>query len=377
MIRSCSNCAGKITYNILKHKLVCNSCSSTFDVQQFNHDEVAEYESNQYVCKSCGGTIAINDSEASTFCIYCGNTNVVFDRVISEKAPTKIVPFKITKDQALDKIREAIATSKNVPKALKNLKDIQVAGVYVPFYVTDVEYDGSVVTNGLNLLNGYGKISGVLNDASSKFDDEVSSRLEPFHLDEAVDFTPDYLLGFHSNIPDVIPEVAVFKAKNKAVKEATKLYHALKDPIVLKTDYVYRRDTMEVYDDPTTVLLPVWFVTFKCNGESHTLTINGQTGKLTGVIPIDYSKLRLKRNLIAAAIALLVVGVYSLFWNSIIHEDLRGQLIVLFSCMFLIGFLTLVPVIILKSKAQELTYAEQRTRDEVLSIFAQRRQKGE
>ena len=97
MIRSCSNCAGRIRYSIEKHNLVCDSCGSNFEVGSHKDEENLEHcEFNEYVCNSCGSKIMINDSEASTFCIYCGSSNVVFDRVTSENAPSFIIPFNIS-----------------------------------------------------------------------------------------------------------------------------------------------------------------------------------------------------------------------------------------------------------------------------------------
>lgn len=38
------------------------------------------------------------------------------------------------------------------------------------------------------------------------------------------------------------------------------------------------------------VLLPAWFVVFHHDGESYTIMVNGQTGKVVGAVPFDKKK---------------------------------------------------------------------------------------
>ncbi|MDO5331961.1 MAG: hypothetical protein Q4E99_04705 [Bacillota bacterium] len=379
MIRNCTNCAGKIRYNIEKEALVCDSCSSIFKVGDHESTDFQHYDCNEYTCNACGSKIIINETEASTFCIYCGSANVVFNRVSSENAPKAIAPFKITRKQALTSLTEAISKCTWVPKEFQNLKDTQLTAVYVPYYQADVEYDGSAVTGDLNVLSGFGRLN-VIHDASTKLNDDTMTHLEPFDLTCLKPFDPDYLLGFHSNIPDLSPEVAVFRAKEKALKKANSIYKEKCQQQGYKQinpDYG-RRDVTEVYDEPSVILLPVWFLTINYNNEPYTFLVNGQTGKLTGSIPTDGKKVRLTRNLLALPLLIASLAIAFSVTFGIYHAyDLREALIFFFSEVVISAFFIGVLAIASHVSKSEFTASEVEANDRLLSIFANRRQKGE
>lgn len=385
MIRNCNNCAGRLRYSIEKKALLCDSCGSTFDVgAKQNYKAASVFECNEYRCGACGAKVLVNDTEASTFCIYCGSGNVVFERVNTESAPKKIVPFEITRKVAAQKVRSLIEQSKWVPGSVKRFSESQLTAVYVPYYKTKVEYDGSVISGANNgmpwQLNGYGGLT-VVTDAVHKLDDDTMAGIEPFRLEAAKDFDPDYLLGFHSNVPDIVLDVALYRAKEKAVKVANSLYKkeiAVKGYAPVRNDRA-RRDTTVIYEEPEIILLPVWFLTMKHDGEVYTILINGQTGKLTGMLPGDGRKIRLVRNLIALPIILLalVLGIgcasFAIFTTSYLDDAVIFLICQLVFSVFAAG----LSYATLWYRKKLFTEAEVQSRDRLLSVFANRRQKGE
>ena len=98
-----------------------------------------------YSCSSCGGEIIINGKEASTQCIYCGNPSVIFSRIARRKKPTYILPFKTTREYALDNIRSELKKGLFVPKQLKNFKADDVRGIYIPYWLVNVDHYGAVI----------------------------------------------------------------------------------------------------------------------------------------------------------------------------------------------------------------------------------------
>ena len=234
MITQCRNCAGQLVFDPEKQKLVCGHCGSEFAPEEFSqseHEYLADKQAESmnsvygtdsedlmdcyvYICHSCGGEIIINGSEASTRCIYCGNSNVVFSRIAKHKRPQFIIPFKITKDEAERAVRKRFKSGIFVPKEIKNFEADNVRGIYIPYWIVDCEHKGAVVVQG-QVSSGkhtrtvyYGRagrmsIRRLPLDASQMLSDESSSRLEPFNLNAMKPFDEDYLLGFYSNISDV------------------------------------------------------------------------------------------------------------------------------------------------------------------------------
>ena len=136
----CRNCAGNLVFDPEKQRLVCDHCGSEFAPEEFGLSEKEASLDNKaepankvygtdakefmdcyvYTCGSCGGEIMINGSEVSTKCIYCGNSAVVFSRISKQRRPKYILPFKTTREEALETVREAFKKGVFTPNAVKN-----------------------------------------------------------------------------------------------------------------------------------------------------------------------------------------------------------------------------------------------------------------
>ena len=128
MIYNCPNCMAALIYNPQYGKLHCLSCNSTFETNAFEEKEKNEetianretdelkkagiidelMECNIYTCTACNAELAVNGVEASTFCAYCGQPTIVYSRVSQEQMPKYILPFRITREQALEVMRQAL-----------------------------------------------------------------------------------------------------------------------------------------------------------------------------------------------------------------------------------------------------------------------------
>ena len=101
----CSNCSGRLIFNPASQKLECAACGSMFDPEDVR-DIYADvhskyYDTRVYTCSHCGAEVITGDSEVSTFCVYCGNPAIVFSRISKEYRPDGIIPFKVTKEDAI------------------------------------------------------------------------------------------------------------------------------------------------------------------------------------------------------------------------------------------------------------------------------------
>lgn len=303
MINTCKNCAGRMKYDINTSGLSCVSCgyfipSKDFKLldEQDSSDEVM-MDCNVFLCKTCGAEITATDTEGSTFCVSCGNPTIVFDRITKIKRPKKIIPFKVTKERAMQKVEE-IKKGRFVPDAFKNAKIEQLHGVYVPYYVSNVEYDGSMTSlivkkdDHDNTVTYYGKTSAyatfkwVTTDASVKLNDHTSKRLEPYSFSEAVDFNENYLVGFYSDIADAKKEDIIKIARERVIDDMDDRLYA-DSPYEELVDY---RHSAEVYQEPVLALFPLWAFTISHENTPYTILVNGQTGKVIGGLPYDKKK---------------------------------------------------------------------------------------
>ena len=400
MIRSCKNCAGKLIYDVNKNGLYCESCGSVFDVSEYGtsedfvDNEIVDsfkdlMDCNIYQCNSCGAEISINDTEASTFCIYCGNPAIVFSRVAKLKKPEIIVPFEVSKEQALEIVRKHVNSGFFIPKEIKNFKPELLRGIYIPYYVTDVEYDVSAVLSSeqksgknshtyYHLRSAYASMPWMTTDASSTLSDGSSQRIEPFNLKKAVEFDEDYLVGFYSDMSDVSEDDAIKVARERAKAIIDEeLMNSIKGS---RKKVVNIRETAEVYEKPVTAMLPAWFLTFRYKDQPYTIIVNGQTGKVVGGLPWNkplFVALLAAAIILfsAASVALLSLILPAMFGGSGRHSssssDSNGNFIVLIIAGAVYSIIAGVNYI--KRTIRSIS----RTSASTLNQFVGKRQKGE
>lgn len=298
-------------------------------------------EMNIFHCSSCGAEVMANDVEASKRCAYCGQSTIIFDRVSREQRPDKILPFGLTKEDAVEIAKRRFSEAKYLPDEAKNIEVDSVYGIYMPYWIYD-----SHMAMGVNARvktdNGYEtfKESGtkdmfVALDASKKLNNDISLMLNPFPVEKAVDFDASYLSGFYADAFDVPYE----SRKNDAIRVIS---NVLEDELMAKLPIEYDqqiRDTYgdiykkmgvvntETYGEKYTLkgiyyaFMPLYFLTFKVKNRRTNILINGVTGKIVGSVPVDTAKVKkakiiniIMMSLIIGPIGALLFGFFPVYW---------------------------------------------------------------
>lgn len=301
-----------------------------------------------YTCDYCGGEVIVNGTEASTMCIFCGNPVIVFSRVAKQRRPSLIVPFKITKKEALQAIRKELKKGFFIPGKIKNFKEQQVRGIYIPYWIADAEHYGSVVIEGSiektkskeDSTYYYGRAGTItINDfpvdASKILPNEISSRLEPFGIRNAEEFHEDYLAGFYSSIADdkfddisdLIKKRAASIFEEQAMGD---LMNAAPERIIEAWHY-----TEVDYSSLRYAMLPAWFVIYEHKGKHNTILVNGETGKVVCGVP--WNKVLFFVLFTLFALAMTAVGIllmYLLLDQSLedhkFLETMLGEIMIVF-----------------------------------------------
>ena len=230
-----------------------------------------------YTCDYCGGG----------FC-HCRNGGLV----------ELIVPFKITKKDALKAIRKHFNKGIFIPREVKHFKEKQVRGIYIPYWIADAEHYGSAIILGSveKSKSGepdtyyYGRAGTIMIrdfpvDASRILPYDISSRLEPYGIRNATEFNEDYLAGFYSSIADdsfdglsdLIEKraAAIFEEEAKA-----DIMNAYPERIIEAVHH-----TEIDYGSLRYAMLPAWFVIYEHKGKHNTILVNGETGKVVCGVP--------------------------------------------------------------------------------------------
>lgn len=324
----CPACRAKLPFNPITQKWDCEYCGSSYtlkELEEFENKEKdiqnsvkkEENEENQdesvtgmdlYECPNCGAQIIADENTTATFCVYCGSTSFIKNKLKGEFKPISIIPFKNTKKQAIETFKRYRKGKLFSPKDFCDEKNIEkISGVYVPFWIYDCYSDGSITANATKTRSwrsgdyvytktdvysvdrtGNMRFERVPVDGSTRFDDDTMDSIEPFDYKGLKDFNMSYLSGFLSEKYDVNKDSALDRAKFRinasSINELKSTIRGFDSVSVTNSNINVTPENVDY------VLLPVWMLTIKYNEKDYLFAMNGQTGKMVGNIPIDKKK---------------------------------------------------------------------------------------
>ena len=307
----CPNCSGMLYYDIKNHNLRCRSCSSVFDLDQYqvkaDADELVFEDARFYTCKSCGAQLISGDDRAVDYCSYCGSEAILESNLSGVKKPKYIIPFQISKSQCKKIYNYKLKDKIYVPKDFKDPDFIdRFRPFYIPYWMYQVsfrddefELDGYMnYTRGRydyheeykirTLIKDHG-VYGLPYDASRNFDDTIAEQIAPFNKKDMTEYSPGYLAGMYADAPNVdarlYEEEVLDQATEAAVRDITKSFGSItpKIPAGKKRQALLQAR----YDHEDTLFLPVWFLTWRKNDRVAYAVVNGQTGKIYMDLPAD------------------------------------------------------------------------------------------
>ncbi|MCR5089491.1 MAG: hypothetical protein K6C08_08275 [Oscillospiraceae bacterium] len=339
----CPSCGGPLRYDGVTEKLECDYCGSSFipaEVEKYYRDkleqaeqaaaadmaaeaEAAEASSWQtgeesweeagedmrlYQCPSCGAQLACDKTTAATSCPYCGNPTVVPGQFHGQLKPDYILPFRITKEEAVAALKGYYKGKKLLPRRFSEQNHLEeIKGVYVPFWLfdgrvsADMSYTGTrvhttvtgkeqiTVTEYYDVARaGRVDFMRIPADGSSKMPDELMDSIEPYDYRELRPFSTAYMPGFLADIYDVNADACYERIEQRAVRTAEKLVDSTVsgyDSLTTKSRQVNLRKGRVSY-----AMLPVWMLSTRWNGKNFLFAMNGQTGKFIGDLPVSVGK---------------------------------------------------------------------------------------
>ncbi len=352
----CPTCTAPLRFDAEKQLLVCDFCMSEFPqdvlagadasaaaqqqkqdvnwrMESFEKNHEVMEEQTAFICQSCAAEIISDGNTAATECLYCGNPVVLEGRVKGMLTPDKIIPFSVTKEEAMQKLKNFYEGKPLLPNAFKDSNRIsKIQGLYVPFWLFSCVGDGKAQFTAKNIRSwsdddynytetttyaasraGSIGFSSIPVDASKKMDDKYMDGIEPFDYSQAVPFASQYLAGFLADKYDV--SVAECTPRiDKRVTEST--VDALEDTVT-GYDSVSRNDSYVTMQGEQVdyALMPVWVLSTKYEDKMYMFCVNGQTGKVAGELPIDTKKLALWRIGLTVASAIPLTLLASFFFS--------------------------------------------------------------
>ena len=335
---SCINCGSNVKFDIASKAFKCDACHSRYTLEQMNQafpddtqgnlwnrvqnetsesreftedhvNNASEKETSveAYDCPQCGAEVmADSNTLASSLCVFCGKPVTISHRLLSgDSLPSRVIPFAVTQQEAFEIFQQKLKNKPLLPftfKSYTRAKDFK--SVYVPFKLFDADCsanivaDCKIVTTWSDSNYNYTKTdtyearrSGEMEfaqvpaDASDKISSEEMEAIEPFNMSDLMAFSKKYLSGHYAEAPttreDVLRNELYRRLKPAAERETLGTIYGYTSVRLKSGNVAVNKATSEY------VMLPVWMYLLKYKDKEYAFTVNGQTGKFTGKLPVD------------------------------------------------------------------------------------------
>ena len=320
----CPSCDAALSYGG-RGNMTCAYCGAEIDAAFFaedgdikgegksswdkygSHSEAwkADDSATLFTCTSCGGEIICESDTAATVCPYCDNPALITSRLDGFFKPDVVLPFSVEKKDAAEILERFTRKKPLLPSSFRKLNKIEsLRGVYVPFWLYDCDtlsryiYSATIRRSWTSGNYRYTKtsyfklyrrggmsFSDIPVDASVAMDNTMLESIEPFDFGKTVPFSDAYLAGFFANRYDDSAESCATRAKERVDRSVS---DAMRRTVHgYSTVSVHTAETVLTRNDIRYALLPVWFMTSRYKGKAYSFAINGQTGKMSGKLPIS------------------------------------------------------------------------------------------
>lgn len=342
----CPCCSAGLQFRGNTQRLKCDYCESEFEIdavvayndslnrqnstdfnwnasntQSFSDQEQSEM--NAFLCPSCGGEIIADSTSAATFCPYCDNPTIMPSRLDGLMKPDAIIPFTKTKEDAKAAFLNLCKGKPLLPKEFTNRQRLEkISGIYVPFWLydcngqldgtykatrvstwSDSRYNYTKTDHYLVRRNASAVFQGIPMDGTSKMDDTFMESIEPYDYGQLITFNKAYLSGYLADKYDVPAEAGNERVKQRVSQSFDDM---LRDTFLGYASVVPTSKQLQVqHGNANYVMLPVWILNTRYEGKLYTFAMNGQTGKMTGTLPICKKRAIGWFALIAGAVSVL------------------------------------------------------------------------
>lgn len=324
MVNFCENCGGAVRFSAKDGGNKCEVCGHVnkinsdfyfgkkpFDdsyLEQTEQEKTPDFVEN-VKCSACGANLKLTKYQLSNKCPYCGNiieTEQSQSNIISVDS---IIPFHLTRAQALKKLKKAafwrISANK---KLLKNIKERDLVGVYANtfcfdinafcrysgiFSYTEKDKEGTEISSQIKHKHVVGMVDkpyrDILIEANYNLEQRELLSIMPYDFGPAFMFREEFMQGYMLQNLDK-PFADCVNMAEKLIKEDLKR-------VILKRHNCDEVDTIDMQLDLQDkkynyCLVPIYFVEttekYKKNGVEQErkvkVLINGETGKV-GTLP--------------------------------------------------------------------------------------------
>lgn len=390
---ACPQCGGHLKFDVNSSGMACIYCGYTAAVatqqvgQQAESFEFTvknvqaaeqEWEADRQLmhCNNCGAELSYPQGSVAASCPYCGSNKVNLSLPKTKSLrPQVLLPFN-TKPEALQPvIRDWLSRGWMHPKELKEAAQIdKLSPIYLPYwtfsayitadwnaevgrYVTERYYDTASKSYQTRQVLRWkwedGSVTREFKDLTvngvnpQRINHQMLAAVEPFNLGGLVLFSPDYLVGMN---------VQAYETPLKDAWESAKQNMRGATNDLCKSDigssHIRNLSIDMQYDDEQWryILLPFYIAGYSFGGNYYNIMLNGQTGKLAGIKPVDWKKVRTITWLLA--LIPLILAIIAVLLSSITGES---SFIMIGGIIGFAGVVSAIVLYLQAKKAEKIT----------------------
>lgn len=331
----CKSCGADVVFVPGSTHLTCPYCN-TVEAIPLSGQAIREYSLSDYLpapktipaeespfrswdCGGCGGQIEISRTTAARPCPYCGSTLVVTAGPETKVQPEAILPFAVPREQAEKAVHAWIASRWFAPNDLKAAVTVgRFTSLYLPWWTFDSHtlshYEGEA---GYHYTVTVGEGKNKRTETRTRWEWR-SGVYEHFFDDVLVAAGEFRAWNKEYQLTACVPYETAYTAGHSAFRttaEPTQGWPQAKAEIETEISAACRRliggDTQRNVQISTAhrgvtyklVLLPRWQGGYRYRDQAFQITVNGQTGVVTGDRPWSVIKITM-----AVFLGLAVVG---------------------------------------------------------------------
>lgn len=281
-----------------------------------------------FKCEACGAEVVVDTAHAlNARCHWCRHTLNVNQQIPNGAVPDAVLPFRLTKDEAVEKIREFASKRRlfALGRFKKEFVPENVLGVYLPYLVVDAraesQYwgkgevqtrrwtekkgDDSVTYYAADVYQLTRQVSFTVDDLTLEGSSEraqfgpantnnIINSILPFDTKNAVRWNASYLVGYTSEKRDrdvsavqpVLEDQLLSIGRSEVSGTLGKFGRGVR----------WEQEKIDVGGSRwVSMYLPVWLYSYRqeSSGLLHYIAVNGRTGETMGSVPVAQWKLLL------------------------------------------------------------------------------------
>lgn len=287
----------------------------------------AHLTTHNFTCRGCGASMSYDASAAALRCPFCGSEQLDQKPDAKEIAPESVVPFSVTKDEAVAAMRRWLGQGFWRPGDLAmEAAVVKMTPVYVPYWVFRADTASYWTADSSNTPAGAradwypmsgqheGRYEGLIIGASGALTHAETAAICPFDLTAAInpeEADLENTIFERFSVPRKYARSLARDGLESLEAEACKQYV----PGRCRNMHVALRIT-NLASRP--MLVPVWIMAYRYRDKVFRFLANGQTGQCSGQAPTSMKKV---------ATAVLIAILVMIFLLLLFSQFARGGMI--------------------------------------------------